>query len=250
MINRQSAERVSLAAAGVVIIVLTVAAFWLSYAHLAAVARTNGLGVSEARTWAWPATLDLFIVAGELLMLRAGFRRERDWWAYGLTVAGSVGSIGLNVAGVGGHAAFLAYLVAAVPPTAALLAFGALMRQVHGLVETPVATRVAADPEPFADLVAFEAEPQIEAPATQVAALHAVPAEVAARDVVSALWTPDHGDAATLLTVADVARECGVADATVRSWVARGRLVPTIRENGRPLFAPAAAAALAVKAAL
>lgn len=248
--RRESAERVSLAAAGVVITVLTVAAFWLSYAHLAGVARTNGLGVSEARTWAWPATLDLFIVAGELLMLRAGFRRERDWWAYGLTVAGSVGSIGLNVAGVGGHAAFLAYLVAAVPPTAALLAFGALMRQVHGLVATPVAIQVAAAPEPFAGLAAFEAETQVEAPATQVAALHAVPAEVAARAAVSALWTPERDDAATLLTVGDVARECGVATATVRSWVARGRLVPTVRQDGRPLFAAAAVAALTAKAAL
>ncbi|MGW0764642.1 DUF2637 domain-containing protein [Streptomyces sp. NPDC002676] len=119
-------------AAGLVIVALTAAAFWLSYAHLAEVARRHGLSGAPVRAWAWPATLDLFIVAGELLMLRAAVgRRGVDWWAVGLTVAGSGGSIALNVAGVGSHADPLNYVVAAVPPTAALLAFGALMKQIH-----------------------------------------------------------------------------------------------------------------------
>nr|WP_234329763.1 DUF2637 domain-containing protein [Streptomyces viridochromogenes] len=117
--------------AGVVIIALTGAAFWLSYAHLHDVAATHGLGTSPARAWAWPATLDLFIVAGEIMMLVAALAKRRDFWAIGLTVAGSVGSIGLNVYGVGADAPKIEYLVAAVPPSAALLAFGALMRQVH-----------------------------------------------------------------------------------------------------------------------
>jgi len=118
-------------AAGLVIIALTAAAFWLSYAHLAEVARAHGMQDKEVRAWAWPSTLDLFIVAGELLMLRAALKGSVDGWAIGLTVAGSGGSIALNVAGVGGNAELLDYVVAAVPPTAALLAFGALMRQVH-----------------------------------------------------------------------------------------------------------------------
>ena len=127
-------ERFALIAAGVVIVALTGAAFWLSYAHLAEVAGAHGLGHAADRQWAWPATLDAFIIAGELLMLRAGLQGRTDWWAVGLTVAGSLGSIGLNVAGVGGDAEALDYVVAAVPPTAALLAFGALMRQVHRAV--------------------------------------------------------------------------------------------------------------------
>lgn len=118
-------------AAGLVIIALTAAAFWLSYAHLAEVALAHGMRGKEVRAWAWPATLDLFIIAGELLMLRAALTGKVDWWAIGLTVAGSGGSIALNVAGVGGSADPLNYVVAAVPPTAALLAFGALMRQAH-----------------------------------------------------------------------------------------------------------------------
>lgn len=118
-------------AAGLVIIALTAAAFWLSYAHLAEVALAHGMRDKQVRAWAWPATLDLFIVAGELLMLRAALKGQVDGWAIGLTVAGSGGSIALNVAGVGSHAELLDYVVAAVPPTAALLAFGALMRQIH-----------------------------------------------------------------------------------------------------------------------
>ncbi|MFF3351096.1 hypothetical protein ACFYWN_00415 [Streptomyces sp. NPDC002917] len=89
-------------------------------------------------------TLDLFIVAGELMMLRAALLRRVDLWAIGLTVAGSGGSIALNVAGVGSHADPLNYVVAEVPPTAALLAFGALMRQVHQALAGHVAP--AADP--------------------------------------------------------------------------------------------------------
>ena len=122
--------------ASVVIIVLTAAAFWLSFAHLQEIASAHGLKDSPARAWAWPATLDLFIVAGELRMLRAALSKRVDWWAIGLTTVGSLGSIVLNVAGVTGdrnpaEVPLLDYVVAAVPPTAALLAFGALMRQVH-----------------------------------------------------------------------------------------------------------------------
>ncbi|MEU7031673.1 DUF2637 domain-containing protein [Streptomyces sp. NPDC046275] len=130
------ADRYVLLAAGAVIIALTAVSFWLSYAHLAEVAGDHGLGNSAARMWAWPATLDAFVVAGELLMLRAGLRRKPDWWAIALTATGSLGSIALNVAGVTGtrdpaDVPVLDYVVAAVPPTAALLAFGVLMRQIH-----------------------------------------------------------------------------------------------------------------------
>ncbi|MES9804985.1 DUF2637 domain-containing protein [Streptomyces cinereoruber] len=142
--------------AGVVIIALTGAAFWLSYAHLAEVALGHGLGQAPARAWAWPATLDLFIVAGELLMLRAALAKRVDGWAIALTAVGSVGSIVLNVAGVTGTrdpgmVPVLDYVVAAVPPTAALLAFGALMRQIHqalaersevGQIDPPAAPEV------------------------------------------------------------------------------------------------------------
>lgn len=172
----KSAPRALTIAAAAVIVALTIAAFWLSYAHLQSVAAAHGLSESPARAWAWPATLDLFIVAGELLLLRASLTARTDWWAIGLTVTGSGGSIALNISGVGTGAHTLDYVVAAVPPTAALLAFGALMRQVHDALTDATATapEAPAVPEvsavqpataPVAETPAHTAQPQPEAPA-------------------------------------------------------------------------------------
>ncbi|MFD9430329.1 DUF2637 domain-containing protein [Streptomyces sp. NPDC060002] len=153
-------------AAGLVIIALTAAAFWLSYAHLAEVALAHGMRGKEVRAWAWPACLDLFIMAGELMWLRAAMLHRVDWWAICLTAAGSGGSIALNVAGVGGQAELLDYVVAAVPPTAALLAFGALMRQVHqALTGHAEVTANRCELATVAELAPVVSEPVIEVPA-------------------------------------------------------------------------------------
>ncbi|MFE9853603.1 DUF2637 domain-containing protein [Streptomyces sp. NPDC005576] len=123
--------------------ILTTGAFWLSYEHLHDVADDNGL--NGARAWAWPGTIDAFILIGELLILRASLRRRIDGWAIALAAIGSLGSIALNVAGVGDGAQPMEYVVAAAPPVAALLAFGALMRQVHSLLASRQ-EQPAADP--------------------------------------------------------------------------------------------------------
>lgn len=181
--TKPEAERAAVIVAGVVIVVLTAAAFWLSYAHLADVARTNGLATSSARRWAWPATLDLFIVAGEVLMFLAALRGRTDSWAIGLTVTGSLGSIGLNVAGVGARQPPLHYVVAAVPPFAALLAFGALMRQVHRLIPESAPDHQNALPatEPAAPVLLERADEPAPAPAPELPAAPApaVPPAVA-----------------------------------------------------------------------
>lgn len=132
--TRTAPDRALAAGAATVTVLLTAAAFWLSYEHLHDVADTNGLDAERA--WVWPATVDLFIIAGELLMLRAALRNQVDGWAIALAATGSLGSIALNVAGVGDGAQPMEYVVAAVPPTAALVAFGALMRQVHEALAT------------------------------------------------------------------------------------------------------------------
>lgn len=158
--------------AGAVIVVLTAAAFWLSYAHLQEVADAHGL--DGARSWAWPATLDLFIIAGEVLMLVAALKGQRDAWAILLTVAGSVGSIGLNVYGVGSGAPVIEYIVAAVPPTAALLAFGALMRQIHvAVVAATEREEKAQEPvsAPVEDVPAQEVDEATEEPEADTQAL-------------------------------------------------------------------------------
>lgn len=138
--TRTAPDRALAAGAATVTVLLTAAAFWLSYEHLHDVADANGLDAERA--WVWPATVDLFIIAGELLMLRAALRNQVDGWAIALAATGSLGSIALNVAGVGDGAQPMEYVVAAVPPTAALVAFGALMRQVH---EALAAARPAAE---------------------------------------------------------------------------------------------------------
>ncbi|MGW6141590.1 DUF2637 domain-containing protein [Streptomyces sp. NPDC055140] len=190
-------------AAGIVIVALTAAAFWLSYAHLAEVAHQHGMQDKEVRAWAWPATLDLFIVAGELLMLRAAIGRKVDGWAIGLTVVGSGGSIALNVAGVGSNAELLDYVVAAVPPTAALLAFGALMRQIHqALIEhaEPVEVTTEVTVEPVED-----DQPQ--------AALEPAPVVIPAAAVMTAapfMWDdvgPEKLPALTAAVPAETARQ-------------------------------------------
>ncbi|MCE4943473.1 DUF2637 domain-containing protein [Streptomyces albulus] len=134
--------------AGALTVVLTAAAFWLSYEHLHDVAARHGMADATARSWAWPATVDLFIVIGELLILRASLAQRVDVWAIVLAAAGSGGSIALNVAGVGEHAQGLDYVVAAVPPVAALLAFGALMRQVHSYLAARITTPVNTAAKP------------------------------------------------------------------------------------------------------
>jgi hypothetical protein len=119
--------------AGVVTIALTGAGFWLSYDHLHHIA--GGHGLSGNGAWAWPGTIDGFILVGESLILRASLKGRVDPWAIALAALGSVGSIALNISGVGAGASTLDYIVAAVPPTAALIAFGALMRQFHDALE-------------------------------------------------------------------------------------------------------------------
>ncbi|MFJ3085009.1 DUF2637 domain-containing protein [Streptomyces sp. NPDC086838] len=254
--------------AAAVTIALTAAAFWLSYEHLHDIANANGL--DGARAWAWPATVDLFIVAGELLILRASLRRNgMDWWAVALAATGSLGSIALNVAGVGTNADPMQYVVAAVPPAAALLAFGAIMRQIHERLATapaapPVAPTAAtptvatprrvpptAVPAGAMLLPIVPATRPVALPATQLRRPTQHPAAVpddshlqqVIDDAMAPVATDLHG--VQLLTVADVAELKGVAQGTVRSWVNRNKLTPALRDaSGRAHFHPAAVAAI------
>ncbi|HTF08432.1 MAG TPA: DUF2637 domain-containing protein [Asanoa sp.] len=208
--------------AAVATIALTGIAFWLSYESLHDLAASHHL--HGPRAWAWPATLDSFIIIGETLTLRASLARRIDWAAIALTAAGSVGSIVLNIASVGDTDA-LTRVVAAVPPVAALLAFGALMRQLHGALAARVATPVTDAIVPRnAELL------PIVPPATPP-----VP--------------PPPPDGETL-TTSEVAERLNVAPATVRTWVHRRKLTPIATDpDGGHLFATAAVAALKDEAA-
>ena len=116
-----------------VTVIATAVGFWLSYAGLHSFAVRAGLRGSEA--WAWPSSVDLFILAGELGIpistLRDG---AADWRAWGYFVAGAGPSVAFNVLHVTVHAVgWGKYAVAATPPVAAVLALAALMQQVLSL---------------------------------------------------------------------------------------------------------------------
>ncbi|MEU7178821.1 MULTISPECIES: DUF2637 domain-containing protein [Streptomyces] len=172
-------KQVITALAGALTVVLTAVAFWLSYEHLQGVASRHGMADAPARSWAWPATVDLFIVIGELLILRASLVKRVDWWAVGLATAGSGGSIALNVAGVGGNGQALDYVVAAVPPVAALLAFGALMRQVHAYLAARASTPVEAAPTGVALTVDQPPPPADTHPPLTITAVPELPPQTA-----------------------------------------------------------------------
>ncbi|WP_308013268.1 DUF2637 domain-containing protein [Streptomyces beigongshangae] len=178
------------ALAAVLTVLLTAVAFWLSYEHLQEVAARHGMQEAVARSWAWPATVDLFIVIGELLILRASLAHRVDWWAIGLVTAGDGASIALNVAGVGEGAGALNYVVAAVPPVAALLAFGALMRQVHAYLARRASTGVNVPP-PGVETPSTPVMVSVDRPTAPPAApVVSVPAAVAVPVAVEAASTP------------------------------------------------------------
>ncbi|MGW0854160.1 DUF2637 domain-containing protein [Streptomyces sp. NPDC002690] len=144
--------------AAVLTTALTVVSFWLSFEALHDLATDHRL--RGERAWAWPATIDSFIGIGEILILRASLLRRVDPWAIALTAAGSVGSIVLNVASVGVSKDVLDYVVAAVPPVAALLAFGVLMRQVHEFLASRQQV-LTAPPLPSAKPPTHQKEPEV-----------------------------------------------------------------------------------------
>ncbi|MEV0527865.1 DUF2637 domain-containing protein [Streptomyces sp. NPDC050439] len=193
------------AVAGVLTVVLTAAAFWLSYEHLQEVAARHGMADAVARSWAWPATVDLFIVIGELLILRASLAHRVDWWAIGLVTAGDGASIALNVAGVGQDADVLNYVVAAVPPVAALLAFGALMRQVHAYLARHAMTGVEAPSTPVTVRVDRPAGAQ---PATSRPAVDPAPELPASECISGEASTPVSTSSAAVAAVSTAVDVC------------------------------------------
>jgi hypothetical protein len=151
---------------------LTAVTFWLSYEALHTLAEGNGL--KGERAWAWPATIDAFIIIGEVLILRASLLRRVDWLAVLLTAAGSIGSIVLNVASAG-HVDRMTQVVHAVPPCAALLIFTALMRQIYRALSAPVvAPSTSVETTPVVERVEEQPLPAVPPMPEQAPVLPAV----------------------------------------------------------------------------
>ena len=85
-----------------VTVIATAVGFWLSYAGLHAFAYRAGLRGPEA--WAWPSSVDLFILAGELGITISTLRDgATDWRAWVYFAAGAGPSVAFNVLHVTEH---------------------------------------------------------------------------------------------------------------------------------------------------
>ena len=92
----------------------TAVGFWLSYAGLHDFVLRAGL--RGAKGWAWPGSVDLFILAGEAGVTIAALRRQQDKAAWVYLAIGFAASVTANVLHVDPSAlAWTRYAVAAVP---------------------------------------------------------------------------------------------------------------------------------------
>jgi hypothetical protein len=103
--------------------------FWLSYSNLHDFATRAGEKGAEA--WAWPSTVDLFIVAGEAALLIGFLLHKKDPWGWVYLILGFSMSATGNVLHImhGPLPWWAPFAAAGVPPVAALLALSALLRQ-------------------------------------------------------------------------------------------------------------------------
>ncbi|HYK67837.1 MAG TPA: DUF2637 domain-containing protein [Streptosporangiaceae bacterium] len=189
--------------------------FWLSYDGLHAFALHAGVSGPEA--WAWPASVDLFIAAGEAGVTISALRRHKDRAAWAYLAVGFAASVTANVLHVDPAALhWTHYAAAAVPPIAAMLALAALMRQTYQLaVDRHVATQRAATSAQKAATSAQKADGDRSRrqPPARTAKLPL--ATLSDQAVRSALATdPD-------MTTGQLAAMTGLSDRTVRRVKAR-----------------------------
>lgn len=166
IVRRVITAAVALLAASVA--AATVIGFWLSYAGLHGFAVRNGLRGAEA--WAWPASVDLFILAGELGITISAIRHRKDLAAWGYLVLGFGASVAFNILHVAPWVlTWGRYAVAAVPPVAAMLALAALMRQVYRLAVDADRAEPQAAPVPAPEPVVVPAPPVLNGAAALTA---------------------------------------------------------------------------------
>jgi hypothetical protein len=135
---------------------LAVAGFTMSYDALHSLALTQG--VPPALAWMWPLVVDGFIVVASLSVVRAVADGRHSVYPWVLVLAFSSILVAFNVV----HAAptMVARFVAAIPPTALVLSFELLMRQVRQQLESNPARNLRDTDAQFAVSHA-PAEPQL-----------------------------------------------------------------------------------------
>jgi hypothetical protein len=123
---------------------LAVAGFTMSYDALHSLALTQG--VPAALAWMWPLVVDGFIVIASLSVVRAVADSRHAAYPWLLVLTFSAISVTFNIV----HAAptAVARFVAAIPPTALVLSFELLMRQLrHQLKTNRAPSRDSLEPQ-------------------------------------------------------------------------------------------------------
>jgi hypothetical protein len=123
---------------------LAVAGFAMSYDALHSLALAQGVPARLA--WMWPLVVDGFIVVASLSVVHAAADRRHAGYPWSLVLTFSAISVTFNIV----HAAptAVARFVAAIPPTALVLSFELLMRQLrHQLNTNPAPSRGSFEPQ-------------------------------------------------------------------------------------------------------
>jgi transposase-like protein len=125
---------------------LAIAAFALSFEALRDLAVTTGAIPNPRHAWLFPVLLDGGVVVFSLAALRASLTGNDRRWYMSLVVIVTLLSVGFNVA----HASrgFLAGVMAGMPPLLLFMAFESLMRQFQETLKTPERKRVKRTPVP------------------------------------------------------------------------------------------------------
>src|SRR3990167_2659990 len=115
----------------VLVFVLAVIAFVLSYNALNAIAVQSG--VDPRLSWMWPLVVDFAMIVFSLSIVRNSLLQEGTKWAWTLAIVFASISLVFNVAHAGDN--LLSQAVFSLPPIALVLSFEVLMSQVKNGVQ-------------------------------------------------------------------------------------------------------------------
>lgn len=113
-------------ASAVLVLLLALGAFFLSYESLRDLAANSG-AIAPTQAWMFPLVVDGSILVFSLSALRASLSGESTRWYMGLVVAVTVVSVGLNSAHASGGV--LARFMASIPPLLLFAAFESVLKQ-------------------------------------------------------------------------------------------------------------------------
>lgn len=136
-----TANKAISAITALLVLFLAGAAFVLSYDALYALALANG--IRPSLSWLWPLTLDAFMIAASLAVLRASLNQERTAYPWLLVGAFTLASITFNAIHAPGN--WLARAIFMLPPAVVFLSFELLMSQTKATVKRQGAIKSIAD---------------------------------------------------------------------------------------------------------